>query len=1058
MTNQILELERIKQRLEAIALMNPRVSISLRNDENGNKILQTNKCSSTLGIFKQLYGAVKAANLTEVNCSKDEFRVSGYISSEGHFNKNLQFVYINSRLVLKTEIHKFLNKTLKKFYSRKKAANATTQVTSGMSSSPTKQTDKHGVFIVNISCPFNEYDITFDPAKTLVEFKDWETVLLTVNGIVEEFQKQFDVSVSPVGTTLDPKAIASCTQLEVDKKKSSLETDPQKKMSTVDTKSIKTDGTGTILSSPLESLTEKAKDGIDLEITDNSKDNFQAFPEVCVSPAISTISSDTTSTLTCSSGSVKISSDEEDPCVTSRKRGVIPPVSKSPDRGGEGNDSGIDPGITVDTTTNASGCPQSVRLRNPTVNTLKSVFKHPKATNLSSLREKQSKLMVTCKLKELRDSLYRSSGGKQKCNSNQACPKSSTLSSLKRLRKTVEQLQSKGNTDQVSSCETSTGMCMSHSNVSVKEASTHNRATTNTLAGKKRLGMGKETSASKLARLAGIGSQELDSSLEKQCGESKVSVASECSCNLCNISLDGGSAGNPDSDSTCKQDCQSAVSVNPICEPVVQSGTGFIGEGIPNCMFPAISRNKCDTAKVNRFMTTESWITTMPSLPKNGSSRSKVSYNQGKSEPKNEKEFSLNQHHSMGPASTYQRVNSSKSDHLDCNKSISMSETVTVRHCEAEKEVTPEKHNMVKESVSHGEKIQREFCSQDGKIRFSQDSYAAVDAKDVFKSYVWDSEQSVMPSVSSISGHDTVCEQGQNPDKNLVQSSEEDADAKVSQGFDFRTMGPMVNIPGNIQEDDSSFFGTLEKGCTQGNNVKTISSLDTGTSVGERGSDLMSPDRDLIDLFITPSPAQQTPVSQVNSCLDQSELFGCSTGEPNQWSSEFGNCSNHPSSDTNLCSENRNSSPTLSPVDDKLNGHCSEVAADCGLAETCKQTGVPEDMARVTAEADEMKSSEVNLKLESSSAHCIRETSVLKQDKTIDNCDDQHREEALNVQPEKQEGHPEHKRETSLSDQSETGLPLSNRIEDSEGCGSKTDDFLIRNHPMSGEFSYFICV
>ncbi|XP_064599786.1 uncharacterized protein LOC135466298 isoform X2 [Liolophura sinensis] len=1133
MTNQILELELIKQRLEAIALMNPGVSMSLRNDETGNKILQTNKCNSTLGIFKQLYGAVKAANLSEVNCSKDKFRVSGYISSEGHFNKNLQFVYINTRLVLKTEIHKFLNKTLKKFYSsRKKDVIATTPVTSEtslLSSSPTKHSDKHGIFVVNISCRFNEYDITFDPAKTLVEFKDWETVLSTVREFVEEFQQQFSVNVGPVGTTLDAEASSNCTQFNIDNTSHTVEPDSPKhlQMSTIDTenslrseviKSSQRDATVTVSSSPHEVMTEKAKEDSDLEIKENNKDNFQAFPDLtktCVSPVNSTFSSDTSSTLTCTSGSVKVSADEEDPLCAPHNPSGITLHSKSPDLAGEADDSGIDPGMTADTTTgylDSSVCPQSVRLRKPTVKTFQSIFKQRKSSNLSSLRAKQSKGIqgernpsaVTCKLKELRESLGKPSGDQQKCNIYQVCPKSSILSSLKKLRETVEQLQSKGKTDKVVSCETVTSTCMPQSSASMKEADIHNRSTSNTLAGKKRSGLGKETTSSKLARLAGIGSREVDGSLQKHSSASKVSLTSESSGKLCDVSLDSGSARNPDlhpvlTCSASKQGCQSSAPVNPSTEPVIHSGTGRSGEFIQNSIFPVISRHKSGTAKVNQFMTTESLITTVSALSKNSSSRSEVSCEQAKCKVKIEEDFAFNKHHPLETTASCKLDNSSQLDYLDPHNNFSMSETIKVQHFEGGTKTTPGRHNVMKvcslessersvmngNSVTCDEKIQKEFCSQDGKIRLSQESYNMVDSKDVFKSYQCDSKRSLLTSIDNISSLDAGSEYsgpGRNHDKK-VWKPEPSTDVEMSQGFDFRTMKPIVNSPGNLQKDDSSLFETVDVSSAPGSDAKTFFSPDIVTSVNERDSDLMPPDKDLIDLLITPSPSCHTPVCHVSPCPNQPGLLVHSPGKSNQCSLETGICSHLPTSETKLYSENGNSFTTISPVlSDKINNCSSDNVMSIGLVETCiqtevpegmtrvtaqtevpedmarvtAQTEVPEDMARVTAETVENKSSDVSLKLELPSADCIRDTIVLTQDKSDDNCVDscllnQNSGDALNTQVDKKTGYQEHQKIITPLNQREVEYLLTNMTEDSDGCDSKTDEFLIRNHPMSGK-------
>ena len=55
--NDCLEIERIRHRMEALALMHPTISFSLRNDTNGSKILHTQKTNSSYSVFAKLYGS-----------------------------------------------------------------------------------------------------------------------------------------------------------------------------------------------------------------------------------------------------------------------------------------------------------------------------------------------------------------------------------------------------------------------------------------------------------------------------------------------------------------------------------------------------------------------------------------------------------------------------------------------------------------------------------------------------------------------------------------------------------------------------------------------------------------------------------------------------------------------------------------------------------------------------------------------------------------------------------------------------------------------------------------
>ncbi|KAJ8308557.1 hypothetical protein KUTeg_013431 [Tegillarca granosa] len=192
--NANLEVENIKKRLEAIALIKPGISVTLRNDVSGNVILQTQKTNSVLNTFTSIFGVGRSKFMSKVEGHKSIFSVTGYIGKEGYCKKDCQFVYINGRLILKTKIHKHINNLLKKslILKKQKANDSSSQADNSLSltSSPTKYSEKHGMYVMDIKCPYTQYDITFEPAKTLVEFRDWDTVILCIEEIVQEFLKR----------------------------------------------------------------------------------------------------------------------------------------------------------------------------------------------------------------------------------------------------------------------------------------------------------------------------------------------------------------------------------------------------------------------------------------------------------------------------------------------------------------------------------------------------------------------------------------------------------------------------------------------------------------------------------------------------------------------------------------------------------------------------------------------------------------------------------------------------------------------------------------------------
>ena len=80
--NESLMFERIRQRVEAIALVRPDISFSLRNDVTGNVVVQTHKVNSILSTFAALFGKGKSRCMKWMENEKDQFKVEAYVSTD----------------------------------------------------------------------------------------------------------------------------------------------------------------------------------------------------------------------------------------------------------------------------------------------------------------------------------------------------------------------------------------------------------------------------------------------------------------------------------------------------------------------------------------------------------------------------------------------------------------------------------------------------------------------------------------------------------------------------------------------------------------------------------------------------------------------------------------------------------------------------------------------------------------------------------------------------------------------------------------------------------------
>ncbi|XP_043929395.1 DNA mismatch repair protein Mlh3 [Protopterus annectens] len=194
----VLEYERIRQRIEAISLMHPAVSFSMRNDGSGAMVVQLPKRNNIVSRFGQIYGLGKSQKLREINHKQSEFEIFGYISSEGHYNKNIQFLYVNSRLVLKTRLHKLMDFLLRKQSLSCRTKNSPRYKSECSSPSHSKMSaELYGIYILNIKCQYSYYDVCMEPTKTLIEFRNWDSLLCSVETGVKNFLTKENLIIEP---------------------------------------------------------------------------------------------------------------------------------------------------------------------------------------------------------------------------------------------------------------------------------------------------------------------------------------------------------------------------------------------------------------------------------------------------------------------------------------------------------------------------------------------------------------------------------------------------------------------------------------------------------------------------------------------------------------------------------------------------------------------------------------------------------------------------------------------------------------------------------------------
>ncbi|KAG5245448.1 DNA mismatch repair protein [Salix suchowensis] len=169
-----------------IALMHSEVSFKVVDIESEEELFCTHP-SSALSLLMSGFGIDDSSSLHELNISDGLLKLSGFISAPcSSFSiKAFQYVYINSRFVCKGPIHKLLNHLASRFeFPDLQKTNSVSQ--KGKKSRP----QPCPAYILNLSCPFSLYDLTFEPSKTHAEFKDWNSILAFIEKVIQQLWRE----------------------------------------------------------------------------------------------------------------------------------------------------------------------------------------------------------------------------------------------------------------------------------------------------------------------------------------------------------------------------------------------------------------------------------------------------------------------------------------------------------------------------------------------------------------------------------------------------------------------------------------------------------------------------------------------------------------------------------------------------------------------------------------------------------------------------------------------------------------------------------------------------
>ncbi|CAI5496672.1 unnamed protein product, partial [Closterium sp. Naga37s-1] len=202
------EIQSIRDRVGHLAFMYPQVSFMVSDAARSKALLSLSGGRSVGSSIKDVFGAAIFESMKEIGYQKGDLRLSGFISRlvQHESSRDIQYLYINKRLVKNTRFHKLMNSSFTTSLSLHSEAETGTGLTGFQDL----------MFVVNLSCPRSSYDITFEPTKTYVEFKNWKAVMEFLQEVLRDVWPFRKSPLAETGPMMQPRKKRSKSWQKID--------------------------------------------------------------------------------------------------------------------------------------------------------------------------------------------------------------------------------------------------------------------------------------------------------------------------------------------------------------------------------------------------------------------------------------------------------------------------------------------------------------------------------------------------------------------------------------------------------------------------------------------------------------------------------------------------------------------------------------------------------------------------------------------------------------------------------------------------------------------------
>ena len=175
-----LLMETMKNTLCKALLVLPHVSLSLLDQQAGQRLLQVSRAGSLMSRLHQLFGRVKGLGIQERSVENAGVRISALLSVAALNSRHLQLVFVNRRLVESDSFHELVSRLLEPIVSQ------------------SKPKTQYPFYIIIIEGTV-DLDVWLHPTKPHIHFEQEESVYTALTCLIGSFlsENHFTVAHPP---------------------------------------------------------------------------------------------------------------------------------------------------------------------------------------------------------------------------------------------------------------------------------------------------------------------------------------------------------------------------------------------------------------------------------------------------------------------------------------------------------------------------------------------------------------------------------------------------------------------------------------------------------------------------------------------------------------------------------------------------------------------------------------------------------------------------------------------------------------------------------------------